>query len=454
MIKFKNLFLVIFSITSINHLAAQSPYYDLVIKNITIIDITGGKPISGQNVYISGDRIVKITSTSKNNDNASTTVDGSGKFLIPGLWDMHTHNWWSLHFSNHYVTNGVLGVRNMYTPMNFITPLRDSINKKLIIGPKYYAAGRVLEGQKPDYQDWIVVDSLHKIKPALDLLQSEGSDFVKVYNKIPREVYFELIQEANRRGMSVQGHLPMAIKAEEASNAGQKSFEHLLGIPDLCTHDQLFQNNHGFNWYTSVLQEDDYGKIFIDEKLAKKTFSTLRKNQTFVCPTLCVWYNLLHPDTPFEDNPLLKKFPKEMTDFWKGTMGSFRKRDDKYKQMAKKKYENLKKVTYLLYKNRVPLLAGTDAVNPYCYPGYSLHKEFELLKECGIPDAQILKMATKNPAAFLGLNNYGEIKEGFVASLVLLDENPLNDISNTQKIFSVIVNGKVIEKQELLAMQE
>jgi len=446
--KNKYLFFAAIWIVNLTILNAQSNF-DLLIKNVSIIEVKTGKSIPGQNVYINSGRIVKITKASTAASNAKTTIDGAGKFLIPGLWDMHTHNWWNLHFSNYYVANGVLGVRNMYTPMNFITPLKDSINQNLIIGPKYYAAGRVLEGKKPDYPDWLVVDSLHKIRPALDTLQSEGSDFVKVYNKIPREVYFELIKEANKRGMSVQGHLPMAVTAEEASNAGQKSFEHLLGIPDMCTHDQLFQKKYGFNWYAAVLNEDDYGTVDIDENLAKKTLQTLKKNQTYVCPTLCVWYSLLHPDLPFESDPKVKLFPAEMTDFWKNMLGNFRKRDSTFKQMALKKYDNLKKVTYLLYKNGVSLLAGTDAMNPYCYPGYSLHRELELLKDCGIPNAEILKMATINPATFMGLTDYGEVKVDFVASLVLLDENPLKDISNTQKIHAVILKGRLFEKKEL-----
>lgn len=448
----KILLFVTIWIVNFTILTAQSNF-DLLIKNVSILDVNAGKFISSQNVFINSDKIIKITKSSTTDYNVKTTVDGTGKFLIPGLWDMHTHNWWNLHFSNHYVANGVLGVRNMYTPMNFITPLKDSINQNLIVGPKYYAAGRVLEGKKPDFPDWIVVDSLHKIKPALDSLQSEGSDFVKVYNKISREVYFELTKEAKKRGMSIQGHLPMSVKAEEASNAGQKSFEHLLGIPDMCTHDQLFQNKHGFNWYAAVMNEDDYGTVKINENLAKKTLRTLKKNQTYVCPTLCIWYNLMHPDLRFEDDQMVKTLPSEITDFWKNTLSRFRKRDSTYKQVASLKYENFKKVTYLLYKNGVPLLAGTDVMNPYCYPGYSLHKELELLKDCGIPNAEILKMATINPATFWNLTDYGEVKVGFVASLILLDENPLIDIANTKKIQAVILKGKLIEKQELINLR-
>lgn len=438
----------ILSLIFTNEFSAQVSY-DLLIKNVNIIDVKKGKTIRSQNVYINSDRIIKIISSSKTGKPAKTTIDGTGKYLIPGLWDMHTHNWWNIHFSNYYVVNGVLGVRNMYTPMSMIKPLKDSIENNLVIGPKYFAAGRVIEGANPEFPDWLVVDSINKIKTALDTLQLEGSDFVKIYNKVPKEVYFELIKEAHKRGLEVEGHLPMSVSALEASRAGQKSFEHLLGIPDLCTKDSLFKNKYMYNWFAAVMKENDYGTLQIDEKLALKNFKELKNNNTYVCPTMVVWYNYFHPDTLFENNSLINKMPISVSEFWHGEIQKYRKKDEEYKKMALKKFETLKKVTYLLYKAGVPLITGTDVINPYCYPGYSLHREFELLSECGIPNADILKMTTYNAATFLNIKNYGQVEEGFVASMVLLDENPLLDIKNTTKINSVILKGKVLDNSAI-----
>jgi imidazolonepropionase-like amidohydrolase len=252
------------------------------------------------------------------------------------------------------------------------------------------------------------------------------------------------MKESAKRGLSVQGHLPMSVNAIDASNAGQKSFEHLLGIPDLCTTDSLFKNKYKYNWFAAVMREDDYGTIKIDESLAKKNFSVLKKNNTYICPTLVIWNNLFHPDLPFEINPLINEFPKDMTAYWMGEIDRYRKRDATYKQMALRKMETLKKVTLLLYQSGVPLLAGTDAMNPYSYPGYSLHDELALLKDCGIPDAEVLKMATCNAAEFLQLKDHGQIKVGNIASLVLLNANPLENIKNTKNINKVFLNGKQV----------
>ncbi len=422
---------------------------DLLIKNVNVVDVKKGTLIKNQNILITGKQITAIASSVKNLI-ADKNIDCSGKFIIPGLWDMHTHNWWQLHFSNYYIGNGVLGVRNMYTPMSMIKPVKDSIANGTILGPYYYAAGRVIEGPKPEFPDWLVVDKVEKIKSALDTLQMEGSDFVKVYNKIPKEVYFELVKEAKNRGLKVEGHVPMSVSVIDASNAGQKSFEHLLGIPDICTSEPLFKNKYENNWFAAVMNSDDYGKLVIDEKLASKNFEVLRKNNSYICPTLVVWYNYFHPDELFENDPNVKKFSNDIAGFWNGEIVKYRNKDQSYKQMMINKYNNLKKVTNLLYKSGVPLLTGTDVINPYVYPGYSLHKELVLLKECGIPDAEILKMATLNAAEFLEISdNYGSVEKEKIASLVILEDNPLKDISNTKKIESVILNGKLINRKEL-----
>jgi imidazolonepropionase-like amidohydrolase len=424
---------------------------DLLIKNVSIIDVEKGRLLSAQDVYIIGEKIVQIQSSVKGVRRAKQIVDGTGKYLIPGLWDMHTHNWWQQHFSNAYIANGVLGVRNMYTPMALINPLKDSIAKGLITGPHYYAAGRVIEGPGPEYPDWLVVDTKEKIEPALDTLQMEGSDFVKVYNKVPRSVYFDLVKAAQKRGLSVQGHLPMEVGALEASAAGQKSFEHLLGMPDLCTSIPLFKNRYKNNWFNAVMREDDYAKLEIDESLALKQFAELRRNKTWVCPTLVIWNNYMHPDMPFEQQPVFSAYtwPADMKSFWQNAIGSLRKRDAAYKAVSVKKYENLKRVVQLMYQAGVPMLTGTDVMNPFCYPGFSLHQELQLLKECGIPDAEVLKMATYNAAKFLQMATAGQVKAGFTASMVLLDKNPLEDIRHTQSIQAVVLKGRFLDQEAI-----
>ncbi len=265
--------------------AAEPVSGDALIVHVNVIDTFHGTVLPDQSVLIKGDRILAIGQRAEDYT-APLVIDGRDKFLIPGLWDMHTHNFWDKHFSSYYIGNGILGVRNMYTPMDLITPLNDSITAGLLPGPHYVAAGRVVEGPNPSFPDWLVLDSKEDIGPILDTLQQEGSDFIKVYNKIPRDLYFVLAKEAAKRNLTIQGHVPMEVTALEASDAGQKSFEHLLGIPDLCTRDSLFTEDFGNDWFKAVMLTDDLATLAIDSAYAAGNFSVLKKNNTHVVPTL------------------------------------------------------------------------------------------------------------------------------------------------------------------------
>lgn len=427
---------------------------DILITNVHIIDTFRGKVIKNQNVLIRGERIVAIGNKKQKFD-AKQVVDGTNKYLIPGLWDMHTHNFWDKHYSNYYVANGILGVRNMYTPMHLINPLSDSITSGLIPGPYYVAAGRVVEGKNPEFPDWLVLDHEDDIIPILDTLQHEGSNFVKVYNKIPRNLYFKLAAEARKRNMSIQGHVPMEVTAIEASNAGQKSIEHLIGIPGLCTRDTLFRGDYKNNWFAAIMKSDDLATMKIDTDYARQNFAILKKNKTYVVPTLSVWHNYLYPDERFEDDGISQKFSEDVRVFWFGAIDHYRHKDSLYKATSRLKYQTCKKITTLLYQSGVNLLTGTDAINPCVYPGFALHKELYLLKECGIPDQEVLKMATWNAAIFLGLENeFGSVETGKVASLVMLNANPLENIANTSDIHAVILKGKLFNRSALDAMLE
>lgn len=427
---------------------------DVLFVHVNVIDTFHGTVLPDQSVLIKGDRILAMGNRAEDYS-APLVIDGKDKFLIPGLWDMHTHNFWDKHFSSYYIGNGILGVRNMYTPMHLITPLNDSITAGLLPGPHYVAAGRIVEGPNPSFPDWLVLDSEEDIGAILDTLQQEGSDFVKVYNKIPRDLYFALAKEAGKRNLTIQGHVPMAVTALEASEAGQKSIEHLLGIPNLCTRDPLFSKDFGSDWFKATMESDDLATLAIDPAYAAENFSVLKRNNTHVVPTLSVWHNYLYPDEKFEEDGISAKFSEDVRVFWFGNLDSFRQKDSTYKAIARRKYENLKNITRLLHQSGVPLLAGTDAVNPCVYPGFALHKELYLLKDCGIPDKEILKMATWGAAAFLGLgNDFGLIEEGKLASLVLLNHNPLDNIAHTSDINTVVLKGKVYDREALDKMLE
>lgn len=429
---------------------------DILVRDVNVVDVEAGKVIEHQNVLITNDTIVCIDSEDREYV-VKTEVNGTGKYMIPGLWDMHTHNWWNIHFSDYYVGNGVLGVRNMYTPMKFIQPLKDSIAQKLIMAPRYYAAGRVVEGEKPEFDDWFTLDSASDVGLILDTLEMEHSDFVKVYNKISPLLYDTLLSAAKSRGMHVEGHCPMAISALHASEMGQRSIEHLLGIPELCTDSVLFaarRKEGRYNYFSAVMNEPDYATFVMNDSLAVRNFRFLRDHDTYVCPTLVVWYNYFHPKEKLEGYNVYDALPEEMKQYWTESIGSFAERDSVYQELGRMKYERFRQITLLLFQQGVPMMTGTDAINPFVYPGFSLHHEMKLLKSCGIPDVDVLRMATINPARFMGKQGVmGQVKVGMVGSLVLLNGNPLEDIENCSGIAGVIHLGKYLDAEQCAAMR-
>lgn len=425
---------------------------DLWIRNVNVVDVRHGTILYQTDLLISGDSIQEILQVGETIV-SKDTIDASGLYAIPGLRDMHTHNFWNIHFSGYYVANGVLGVRNMYTPMNLVGPLEDSIKSGLVIGPDYVSAGRVVEGNSPSFPDWIVVEDINDVGPAVDSLIQEGSDFVKVYNKLSPAIYQEVVRQARLKGMDVAGHIPMQVSAIDASNAGHRSIEHLLGLFELCSDDTLFQEDYGHDWFRAVMSSDDLARMTINEDKARTNFRILKENNTYVCPTLTVWNNFLYPDTDFEHDGISTTYPGEVRSFWFGSLQSFRNADSADKDMMKAKYERITQITQLLYRNGVPLLVGTDAINPCVYPGFSIHKELRLMRDCGIPDAEVLRMATLSAAEFLRVeDNEGTVEEGKLASLVLLNSNPLEKIESSSDIHSVILRGRYLDKPALDAL--
>jgi hypothetical protein len=189
-----------------------------------------------------------------------------------------------------------------------------------------------------------VVDETADVSPALDSLIQEGSDFVKVYNKLSPEIYQEIIRQARMRGLEVAGHIPMQVKALDASQAGHRSIEHLLGLFELCTDDTVFAGDFGHDWFRAAMKSDDLATMKINPEKARKNFRILTENNTFVCPTLTVWNNFLYPDTDFENDGVSANYPAEVRSYWFGSLLSFRKADSAEKEKMKVKYERIRQI--------------------------------------------------------------------------------------------------------------
>jgi imidazolonepropionase-like amidohydrolase len=434
-----------------------------VFTHVTVIDATGAPAKPDMTVVIIGDRIAQIGPTREiRGPRDAQVVDASGKFLIPGLWDMHVH-WYLKDYLPLFIANGVTGVRQMWgMPVHHLW--RKEIEKGALLSPRLVIASPIVDGPKPIWPGSIAVGSEADAREAVRKLKQDGADFIKVYSLLPREAYFAIADEAKRQGLPFAGHVPQSVSVAEASDAGQSSIEHLNGVLGASStrEDEL---RKGFKDALSNLTQSQSPpassrtrplmlETFSPEKAAA-LFARLKGNHTWQCPTMTVLRNIASLDDPNSRNdPRLKYMPSQIRSMWDPTTDfRFKGRTAEDFELARLVYKKQVELVGMMRRAGVEFLAGTDALNPYCFPGFSLHDELALLVQAGLTPMESLQTATLNPARYLGKEkDLGTIEKGKLADLVLLDANPLQDINNTQKINAVVVGGKLIPKSELQEM--
>ena len=439
----------------------------LVIRRVTVIDATGKPAQPGMIVVIEQDRIVAIGPWKKVKAPAgSQIVDGRGKFLIPGLWDMHAHGYspdpgtaaeaeWMAPL---HLANGVVGVRAMWGPGN-ANEWRMQHVKSDKPSPSVYLASPIIDGPNPTWPGSISVADAAQARAAVDRYKANGADFIadfiKVYDGVPRDAYFAIVDEAHKLGISFAGHVPDAIRAQEASDAGQKSMEHLQGVAVGASSEEETLFAVKYVQPGDFVRRDLRAEATYDESRAAALFARFVKNGTWQCPTLVVNRSYEHfDDGIFMHKEWLKYVPSDMRDLWKKmSEDNLKQRSAQTWAESHREFPEELKLVGRMYRAGVAILAGSDTYNPYVYPGFSLHEELSLLVEAGLPPMAALQTATIGPARFMGqAERRGTVEVGKVADLVLLDRNPLADIHNSTSIRAVILGGKLMDRAALDAM--
>jgi|SRR5271169_378679 len=424
------------------------------ITHVTVIDTQNGKKIQDRTVVISGDRISEVRETKGMMPLAGAkVVDGTAKYLIPGFWDMHVHTWDDKSTYPLYIANGVTGVRDMFGPPD-ANEFRRQLAATTVFAPHFYLASPIIDGNPARWHNSIAVTTEDEARRVVDDQKEKGADFIKVYDRLSRDAYFAIIEESRRLNISVLGHVPFAVSAWEAAAAKQKSFEHLNGVPVACSSREadLWPKviaGKSFKERNPILLE---ALQSYSEDKCKRLFEDMKMNGVWAVPTLTVARaSALRNDSHFTNDGRLRYFSGGYRDWLEG------KPDTRRKDFTAADYEverelfsGKKKLVAAMFRSGVPLLAGTDAGNPYCFPGFSLHDELALLVESGVTPLAALQAATLNAAAFMNSSDrYGTIAPGKIADLVLLDADPLADIHNTTKISAVFLAGKEFDRPAL-----
>ncbi len=424
----------------------------LALTNVTVVDVKTGALRPGRTVTIKAGRIATIAPFRAGARVIGQQIDGSGKFLIPGLWDMHVHLAFGDWFPGAreialpmFVANGVTGVRDMGSDLAPVVAWRKEIGAGALLGPRILTSGPMLDGPKPRFPSSVAIATPADGRRAVRDLERQGVDFIKFQSLIPRAAVFAITEEAKRRHIVVAGHVPDAVRASEASAAGQKSFEHLIGVFEGSSPDET-----GF-----LTGPKSPGRFLAsyDPARAAALFSVLARNRTWQCPTL-VWERggALMDDRDLANDPLKKYAPASWTE------QAWRRFTDEIVQgyvddLSTRKRFVAKELEVVgeLHRAGVRFLAGTDTPpGVFVFPGFSLHDELELFVQAGLTPREALETATRNPAIYLGLDRQlGAVEPGLLADLVLLDANPLEAIGNTRKIAAVIARGRYLPRAEL-----
>ena len=451
------------------------------IESVTIIDpgarSANAARITDQTVIVVGDRIERVgPSAEVSVPKGTRTIDGRGRFLIPGLWDMHVHpddpEIWELlqppaHlrdlFMPNFVAWGVTGIRDMGGDWQVIQDWRTRIDAGSLVGPRIVAAGPLVDGPEPSWLGSVAVDSPARGRAAVDSLLAEGVDFIKVYGQLPREAFFAVVTRAHERGVRVAGHVPDGVSLEEALEAGLDDQQHLLKMqrvfsdwPSIMA--QLREIADTFPRERLRLEAARLAEANYDEEMARAYYRRMAESGIWATPTLVVWRRnaFYDPDDPTVV-PWLRYVPAYLREWWTPEVNIHLRNATPESAEALRSYYRLwVRIAGELADEGVRLLAGSDTGgNPHLIPGLSLHEELDLLVGAGLTPLEALRTATLNPALYMGMDiELGTVEAGKLADLVLLDADPLTDIANSRSISAVVYRGTLLDRRARGALMD
>ena len=438
----------------------------ITLTNATVVDVATGSLRANASVVIEGNRIVAVGS-STSTPSKGRVIDAKGLYVIPGLWDMHTHAYfgWPREFGDSYVlplfiANGVTGIRDMGSDLDAIIRARREVAAHRLVGPRMVVSGPMLDGPQVSFAASIAIKTPDDGRKAVDSLKRKGVDFIKIQSGVPRDAYMAIAAESKKVGLPFDGHVPDAIRASEAVSEGQRTFEHLIGIFEASTPNEsdLIKRKYGAGSDTAANKSLAAFLNQYDAAREATVIQLLASKYIWQCPTL-FWERgqWLVDVVDFTKDPDIAYTPKTWV-------------DKKFPGMRKAILESLGtdplgvrqrwvghelEIVRRLHAANVPFLAGTDTpAGVAVTPGISLHQELQRFVAAGFTPLEALQTATINPARFLGkTTDYGSVERGRVADLVILRANPLTDIANTRAIVGVVTDGKYLSLADIDRMR-
>lgn len=444
---------------------------DVTIRNVSVIDAVEGLR-EGMTVVVDEGRIVQVAEAGSPDDtwSASTAIDGSGSYLIPGLWDFHAHLTYDARFTEAmpamFLRHGITSIRDTGGPLRMVQPVVDAMRAEGAFAPRVFYAGPLLDGEFVVYDGenrpelGIANPDVETARANVGRLAEAGVDFIKVYEMVTPEVFSALVEASDALGLPRDGHVPLSMVASDVAPRMQ-SLEHLRNIELDCAEnaEELLEARRAILAdHTEGPGADLRSRLHNTQRLAAvDVYDAARCERVMASMTSTIQVPTLRLNALGIQSPLtrddfadaLAEAPLDVREEWgaaaQRAAQSPPARDTTYGAFS----------LFLIgemHERGVPIAAGTDTPIGFALPGYSLHSELEMLVRAGLSPLEALRSATVRPAEFFGrTDEMGRVAEGMLADLVLLSDNPLDDISHTRSITAVVAKGEVFLRDELEA---
>jgi hypothetical protein len=433
-----------------------APSAPIAITNVAVVDVASGQISDGQTVLLKAGRISRVGSAARIAvPPGMRRLDGRGKFLIPGLWDMHVHAMQTADPTRQrrifdlFIANGVTGIRDMGSHLDTLLAVRAQIASGAFAHvPHIVAAGPLLDGPKFRWSQAVAwhLSTPADVAPAVDSLVRVRVNFLKAYGSLPRDVFLALAAKARAVGLPMAGHIPLSVTSSEAIAAGMTSFEHNgMDITDVCVDSASARINRALNRWA----REGYGAWYAERLAYSRSrhpavcaahYAQIRDRGVRLVPTLVLELRddraLRSPGIPYLDS--LARVACE------GTVRAITSAPDSVRVPF---VDAFLRDVRAQRDAGIQFLAGSDLPNPCLVPGFSLHDELAAMVQAGLTPREALAAATTAPATFLRREAMqGRIAPGQLADLVLLDANPLQDINNVRRVRAVVRNGRLLAR--------
>ena len=445
---------------------------DLLISDVNVVDVVSGVLLPHKDIVIRGKRIAHIAGADGGYEYlVGSKLNAAGKYIIPGLWDMHAHpddpELWRMQPGEAerdslmplFVAFGVTGIRDMGGSLELVKKWRALYAQGEMLAPEIYACGPLLDGPNPMWDGSVGIQGPEQVPAIVDSLVVAGADFLKVYSLLPRDTYMALSKYATENDIPFAGHVPYTVSPSEAALTGMKSQEHLLEILKECATTPSAHFLDSVQNLSSAIARSNALNAFrlanFDNTKADSLYALFADKQIWHCPTLSMWYkNAWYEEELSADSVYISLLPDYLRRYWQPEQNDHlgHRQDSAYILTKRKLFRAYLDIVRGMHVKGVKLLAGTDTgANPLCFPGLGVHNELKALADAGLTPAEALKTATLNPAVFLDIDeDYGSVARGKIADLVILNKNPLADIRNTRSIAWVIRDGRVSKTKPIL----